>query len=426
VPLKGAQLRPEERSNTMISETAVPETDSSSLEPPTPGIRALSPPSSPKIVFLIDELTSITAGGTERQLLQLVAIAQRIGLSPQICVLRGSKWLTAEVAGCPVRLYNLDKIKSREGLRQIGDLVRWLREEKFKILQTLFLEANFIGPFLGRMARIPVILGSRRNLNHDDNWKKFGFQSELARQWFSNFFVDQIVSNSIAVRDRVSATEWTPKSKFRVIYNGIDPEAIRPQPGMRATMRAQLGLAPTDVLVGNISGLRPVKAVDVFVEAAAIAHAENPSLRFVSVGEGAAREDIEKLIEARNLSGVLTLAGAIEDVRPYLAAMDIGVLSSHAEGFSNSILEYMAVGLPTIATDVGGNREALEGVGILVPAGNAKELACAIGSLGDAAVRAEYAKASLRAIGRFDIKVAEQQIATLYAGHLERIRQPLA
>lgn len=409
----------------MISETAVPETDSSSLEPPAPEIRAHSA-ASPKIVFLIDELTSITAGGTERQLLQLVAIAQRIGLSPQICVLRGSKWLTSEVAGCPVRLYDLNKIKSREGLRQIADLVRWLRQERFKILQTLFLEANFLGPFLGRMAQIPIILGSRRNLNHDDNWKKFGFQSELARQWFSNFFVDEIVSNSIAVRDRVSATEWTSKSKFRVIYNGIEPEAIRPQPGMRAAMRAQLGLAPTDVLVGNVSGLRPVKAVDVFVEAAAIAHAQNPSLRFVSVGDGAAREDVEKLIAARDLDGVVMLAGAIEDVRPYLAAMDIGVLSSHAEGFSNSILEYMAAGLPTIATDVGGNREALEGVGILVPAASPKDLAAAIGSLGDPVVRAEYAKASLGAIGRFDIKVAEQQIATLYAEHLERIGQSLS
>ena len=81
------------------------------------------------------------------------------------------------------------------------------------------------------------------------------------------------------------------------------------------------------------------------------------------------------------------LAGQQTDVLPYLAAMDIGVLSSLAEGFSNSLLEYMASGLPAVATEVGGNREALEGAGILVPPDDPEALAEAILDLRSAPLR---------------------------------------
>ena len=241
----------------------------------------------------------------------------------------------------------------------------------------------------------------------------------MGLQWSSNFLVDQILSNSQAVRDCVVQTELAPPAKLRVIYNGINLQAVAPLPGMRAKLREELGLSPFDLFVGNISGLRWIKGIDVFIEAAAIAYAANPSLRFVVVGDGKTQGEIESLIRARRLSAVVTMVGAIKIFVLYLAAMDIAVLCSRAEGFSNSILQYMAAGLPTIATDVGGNREALEGAGILVPADDARRLADAIGTLKDPDVRKRYGKAARNAVQRFSLAEAELNMREFYEGQLQ-------
>jgi glycosyltransferase involved in cell wall biosynthesis len=377
-----------------------------------------SPVRAGRVLFLIDELASITAGGTERQLLQLVSIARKVGFLPQICVLRNTYWLTEEIAGCPIKRCGLGRIKSLAGFRRMKEIIRWMRQERFDILQTFFVEGNMLGPWMGRAAGVPVVVGTRRNMNHVDDGTQVISRFGYVAQRVSNLLVHHILCNSQAVCDRIIQTERAPAAKMRVIYNGIDTQAVVPLPGMRTRMRAELGLAPSDLLVGNVSGLRWIKGVDLFIEAAAIAYAANPSLRFVVVGDGKVRDEIESLVRARHLAAVVRMAGAIEDTRPYLAAMDIAVLSSRAEGFSNSILEYMVAGLPTIATDVGGNREALDGVGILVPADDAAKLAHAIGLLQDPEERERYGRAAQLAAGRFDLAVAEENMRDFYAEQL--------
>lgn len=374
--------------------------------------------SSPKILFLIDEMSAITAGGTERQLLQLVEIAQRSGLSPQICVLRGTEWLTSQVAGCGVKHFQIGTICSRSGLTALKDLLGWIRQEKFQILQAFFSESNLLGPWAGRMAGVPIILGTRRNLNHamKDGPNRLG----LRMQWVSNLLVNQIIANSEAVLERVAESEWGSRRKLCVVYNGIDPTQMQPKPGSRAKLRRELGLADNEILVGNVSGLRRIKGVDLFVEAAALAYRRHPSLRFVLVGDGELREEIESLVQARGLTAAFRIAGAADDVRPYLAAMDVAVLCSMAEGFSNSLLEYMAAELPIVATDVGGNREALGGCGILIEPGKPDDLANAIGSMVDGDSRRKFASGGLLAVQRFDVKIAEARMSEIYWSHLGR------
>src|SRR5258708_35671718 len=85
----------------------------------------------PKILFLIDEMSSITAGGTERQLLQQVEIAKKSGLSPTVCVLRGTEGLTGRIAGCEVKEFEIERICSLDVLVKIKELVRELRGERF-------------------------------------------------------------------------------------------------------------------------------------------------------------------------------------------------------------------------------------------------------------------------------------------------------
>jgi glycosyltransferase involved in cell wall biosynthesis len=365
-----------------------------------------------KVLFLTDGMEAITAGGTERQLLQFVALAKECGAAPQICILRDTEWLTEELAGCPVRHHAIHRVKSLAGMKQLADIVRWMRRERFDVLQTVLTDASLIGPLMGKMAGIPVIAGTRRNLAL---FAQPPSRVERLLLRLSDRLLDDTQANSEAVAAHIARCEGIPRSKISVIYNGIDTDRWRVTRAMGAGVRRRLGLNDEHLLVGNVSGLRSVKRLDLFLEAAQIAVGQHPHLRFVIVGEGDQRPRLEKLIRAEGLEGIVTLAGAQEDVRPWLAAMDIAVLCSDAEGFSNAVLEYMAAALPVVATDVGGNREALADAGIVIPPGDPQPLADALARLTDEPERRRLSAAAIRSVQRFDRRAAQEKMRSVYA-----------
>jgi glycosyltransferase involved in cell wall biosynthesis len=132
------------------------------------------------------------------------------------------------------------------------------------------------------------------------------------------------------------------------------------------------------------------------------------------VGGGEQLSDFVSRIRDYKLRDRIHLAGPKDNVLPYLAAMDIGVLSSLAEGFSNSLLEYMAAGLPAIATDVGGNREALGDSGILIPPDDPQALANAILELCSPELRDRLGKAARARVERFGLERAEARLGEIY------------
>jgi glycosyltransferase involved in cell wall biosynthesis len=188
-----------------------------------------------------------------------------------------------------------------------------------------------------------------------------------------------MVANAAAIKDRLESTWNVSRDKSSVIYNGVDLERFVPASrARRAEVKEQLGVRPEEHLVTIVTHLVPVKGVEGFIDAAALAIREAADVRFAVVGGG----DLENVLRKRACSlgvekGIL-FAGAVRDVLTYLEASDVGVLSSLSEGLPNAILEYMAMGLPIVATDVGGVRELMgkDGeCGFLVPAGQPTTLA---------------------------------------------------
>lgn len=328
-------------------------------------------PTALRILYIIDEMEAITAGGTERQILQMIEMVRSEGAEPTLCLLRGTEWVDAEVHSVPVVRFDLRSLMSIGGLREMWGIYRWMRRERFDIVHSFFVEANVIAPILGWWAGVPVRIGSRRNLNH---WMKFPYR---LLQSFSNLFVTRLAANCDAVRRKVEATELFNKGKIDVIYNGLDTEQFRPDSAARMQQRAVLGISPDEIVVGNTSTLRAPKGVDDFLRAAASVVKTLPA-RILLVGDGPLRGELERLAAELHIAERTIFAGAQSDVRPWLAAMDIAVMSSHAEGFSNSILEYMACGLPCVVSDVGGNVEAVSDCGIVMPPGDVPTLGAAI------------------------------------------------
>jgi glycosyltransferase involved in cell wall biosynthesis len=386
----------------------------------TSGIATLSPAGGKaRILFLIDEIGGIAEGGTERQVLQLIELATRLGYEPRLAVLRGTEWLTEEQAGCPIYCAGVRSLLRPSGWRACARLVQWMRRERIALVQTFFVECNIFGPWLGRLAGVPVVVGSRRNLNQWPGRSAWMELWMLRLQQLTNLSADCVIANSLVVAEETFRTEKLPHSKMHVAYNGIDLGKFSGLSELRDQARQMLGIGPDEIVVGNISGFREVKGIPQFVDAARIVLEKEPRMRFLAVGDGTQYARVVERIRQYGLQDRIHLAGQQTDVLPYLAAMDIGVLSSLAEGFSNSLLEYMASGLAAIATEVGGNREALEGAGMLVPPDDPEALAEAILELRSPTVRQQMGAAARERVERFSLARAEKRMKDIYAELLQ-------
>ncbi len=161
-----------------------------------------------------------------------------------------------------------------------------------------------------------------------------------------------------------------PDDFGRVVVPGRPDRFFRPLPGsVRTTLRADLGLAPDALVCLTVAKLLPVKGHLAQLEglARAMAAPGGEALQALWVGEGPLRPELETAIARKGLGGRVRLLGEREDVAELLAAADLFVLTSHAEGLPLSILEAMARGLPVLASAAGGVAEAVGDAGILLP-----------------------------------------------------------
>src|SRR5438067_12168633 len=209
-------------------------------------------------------------------------------------------------------------------------------------------------------------------------------------------------------REHISA------NKIALLPNSIDlAHFSSPDSQQRVHSRQKLGLSPSAPVFAAVANLRPVKRLATLIEAAAIVHATLPGARFLILGEGNDRSALATQIEALHLEGVVRLEGAQPDVRPWLRAADVGVLTSESESSSNAVLEYMAMGLPTVVSDIPANRELVEG--LFFPVGNAHQLAeHVIWLWKHPEIRAAMGENNRKLAAGYDAKAVAQQAEQYY------------
>jgi glycosyltransferase involved in cell wall biosynthesis len=220
---------------------------------------------------------------------------------------------------------------------------------------------------VARLSGVKHIISSRRDVAHHKRPRHFFVNRILS------FLFERIIVVSDAVGNIVVRKEGVDRRKIERIYSGVDPMVFSPpsREEMRRA-RARLGIGPGDFVVGMVAGFRPEKNYHVFFEGAAKAAGVIPSLKVLAIGGGPLLEHFRSLYGNGDFGKRVIFSGDVTDVAAYLKAMDVGCLISRYEGFSNSVIETMAVGLPVIVTDVGGNAEAVihEQNGLLIAPGN--------------------------------------------------------
>jgi len=333
-----------------------------------------------RILFLIDEIVGKGAG-TERQLLDLIRAVDRARFDPVLCCLRESDWLRENDPGCEAHVLGFRSFHGRTFLPSLIRLARFIRRTGVDVVQTFFVDSSLLGPLAARLGRARCV-GWRRDMGY---WHT---RSLLWALRVIDPLLDGVLVNARAVGEIVAAAEWVPRHKIHVIPNGIDVARFeggdeRARALARAAISFLYGIPPVVPLVGVVANLRPVKRIDDFIHAAGIIHRACPSARFLIVGKGALREQLEALASRLGIGSRIHMIEDCVDTAHLLAALDVGVLTSESEGCSNALLEYMAAGLGIVATRVGGNVELIEDGknGILIERAAPKELAAAILSL---------------------------------------------
>jgi glycosyltransferase involved in cell wall biosynthesis len=225
-----------------------------------------------------------------------------------------------------------------------------------------------LGGMAARLARIPLIIGSRRSLPSQYRAGRWtAGWADTAAFHLAHFNL----GNSNAVTREMVRIAGCPASKCGTLRNGVDLQRFRPD--LTSPVRQQLGWIEDEVVFGQVANFRPGKRHADFVEMAATLAQRHPQARFILAGaDCGTKPSILRQIDACGLGAKIKVLDGCPSPEEVFAALDVYVCTSEAEGFSNAILEAMACAKPVIATSVGGNPEAVqhEHSGFLVPPGD--------------------------------------------------------
>lgn len=363
---------------------------------------------------------SFHQGGSERQAVQLARLLNEGGVNGSggrfrvhIATLDGRGMLRPEVEQLglgTIPEYPLTSFYDRNALRQLRRFASELRAREIGVVHTHDFYTNVFGMAAAALARVPARIASKR----ETTGMRTAAQAFVQRRAFR--LADAIVVNAEAVRRDLLA-DGVGDDKIVTIYNGLDMRRVEPRANLRRAEALAVFQLPADEglrFVTIVANLRhEVKDHPTFLRAARRVRDEVPEARFIIAGEGELSDAMRALAAELGIGNDVFFTGRCERLAELLFASEVCVLSSKAEGFSNSILEYMAAARPVVVTDVGGAREAVtEGeTGYIVPPGDWEAMAARIVAL-------LRDPAGARAIGARGRRVIEKKFTC--AAQLER------
>jgi glycosyltransferase involved in cell wall biosynthesis len=322
---------------------------------------------------------SLDRGGSEKQLVELAKHSLHLGYVPIVVSLSGGgawePYLTRE----GVRVLTVPCRSPREWATP-ARLLPVIKQQQPHIVVSFLYHCSVWASIAARLAGVPIKVAARRDCGFQRAEAPLPRIIELIAQYVTTCFV----ANSNAVANYLCRDEDISPKKIKVIHNGI--ELPSPATNASSMLRTRIGIKESTVVVGLVANFWPHKNHLMLVRAARRVVNKGRDVVFVLAGRywhylEEVRKEIARLGLEENINIIEDLKGS-ENLIP---AIDIGVLCSQSEGFSNTILEYMAYGKPVIATNVGGNPEAvIEGqTGYLINPSDDENLAKALCKLID-------------------------------------------
>jgi len=352
-------------------------------------------------------------GGGETQVLGLTLELLRVGHRAELfCDPDGRLWDRAQTAGVkcyPLRIRNA--IDLAAGLR----LRTMLARANYDVIHFHTARAHALAPYAAGDDRLRVVT---RRMDYAPG--------RLSARCLYNRAVDGVIAISGGVADALISA-GVARDRILIVPSGVDCAHFTPAAnGQRQAARLKLGLRADEVAIAAVGALTPRKGHRVLIEALAIARERGAKveLRCLIAGAGRLRDELEALARDRGCADQVRMLGALEDPLTLLAAADIFVMPSLNEGLGVAALEAMAMGLPVVASAVGGLPEVVADgdSGILFKTGDAAVLATAVIDLATNTTRriAMGAAARERAVAQFSVEAMAQGTLDYYRELIKR------
>lgn len=310
-----------------------------------------------RVVLLLQDLKF---GGTQRQAVEMAQYLDRSRFQVEMWMMANGDDLAPLVSQARIGMVWLSRA-SNVGVVSVFRLWRHLRSNRVDILMLLTVIPNIWGRLLGRLTRVPVIVGTCRG---------GGSPGRQHERWLWRL-ADHHICNSTALMDHMSSICGVPKLLITTIPNGVDTEFFRP-PGTPPSAEPKIVLC--------VARFVPDKDHETLIHAFGMVVSRDPAAELWLVGDGYLQASVEEFATRTLPPGHLRILPGRLDLRPLLEQSRLLVLSSIREGLPNVVLEAMATALPVVATDVGGLSEVVEHnqTGLLVPERNPVALAEAL------------------------------------------------
>ena len=267
-------------------------------------------------------------------------------------------------------------INPLKDLLALFEIYSFIREKQIDIVHTHSSKAGIVGRLAARIAGVKIIIHTVHGWSFNDYqpfWTRLLYIG--LERWIGGF-TNRLIVVSRYDQEKGLSNAIVSENRYSLIRYGIDyAEFSGKQDAGKA--RQELGIGPDDLVVGMIACFKPQKSPGDFVRLVVLIHQSLPRVKFVLVGDGALRENIEDLISQYNLPNNMFLLGWREDIPEILSAIDVFALTSLWEGLPISVLEAFASHKPVVATDTGGIREVVfeNKTGFLAPLGDVKAMA---------------------------------------------------
>lgn len=340
-----------------------------------------------RILLLI---SSLEHGGAERQVVQLANRLDPKRFEVALCSLSDRNALGCDLRERDRRLFVIPK-RWRYDVTAAFRVAELMRRLRTQLVHAFLFDAEIVARLAGRMARVPVIVGSERNTDY----RRPLLQRSCLR--LTQGICDLTVANSRAGRRFAVYSLGVDENRVEVVHNGVDVDRFCPGDG--SAVRAALNIAPDEKVVGMVASFKPQKNHPMFLRVVQQVLKNNPRTRFLCVGEQlhvegngalslksgagfhgdtrAYQGRVSQAIHQAELGDRVLFLGHRDDMTAVYRACDLTILTSRHEGTPNVVLESMACGVPVVITDVSDNALIVGGRqgGYVVPVDGVRAMA---------------------------------------------------
>lgn len=373
---------------------------------------SLPPTMSIPILLMARELHH---GGSERQLTEIARNLTQTGFAPHVGCFRtgGLRFEELRATKVPVVRFKIDSYFSLDAVTGLADFVRYVRVNGIRIVHAWdYPTAVSIVPATRLFTRAIAISSQR---GHRELIPKL--YRRLTR--ISDRFTHGIIVNCEFLRRHVIEDDQVPERKVRVCYNGVDLQRFRRLAGPKPPP-----LQNSSLVIGTVCSLRAEKDLGTLIDAFARVRFRRDGMMLVVVGSG---PELGGLLEHAARAGIRDACHfepATPEIDRWLSAMDVFVLPSRSEAFSNALMEAMACGCCVIASNVGGNPELVHSGenGLLFPPGDVGALADSVRqAIENPELRERLARQGESHVREnFSIEQAAVNIAKIYSDFLHQ------